>query len=193
MPEPIKDLLELEIKNKRRVWKPFMEKYNCQTICELGVFDGFNFMLMIEHNPKEAVAVDSWISDGNPARTDSGYPQEKLTEQFENFKKMTADKPFVKLYREYTFDAVKHFPDEYFDLIYIDADHTYEGCKKDMEDWWPKVKKGGFFTGDDYTRKRAKYTGVVFGVVEAVNEFGKTNNLTVHELTRHGWAIIKPL
>lgn len=189
IPQPIIDLRELEIKNKRRVWKPFMEKYNCQRIAELGVFDGFNFNLMTEHSPEVAVAVDSWISDGNAARNDCGLTQQKLDEQYDNFKKSL--KPFTKLYREYTFEAVKRFPDEYFDLIYIDADHSYEGVKKDMEDWWPKLKKGGFFTGDDYTNKRAKYTGVVFGVVEAVNEFAKKRGLTVYNLTRHGWAILK--
>lgn len=191
MPPAIEDLRAVEIKHKRRVWIDFMEKYNCQTIAELGVFEGYNFMLMVEHNPKVAVAVDSWIVDGNPARADSGYPQERLNEQYDNFVKMIADKPFAHLFRGYTFDVVKNFPDEYFDLIYIDADHSYEGVKKDLEDWWPKLKKGGFFTGDDYTNNRAKYTGVVFGVVPAVNEFVKKVNKEVYELTQRGWAILK--
>jgi hypothetical protein len=185
------DLNAVELKHKRRVWRPFMEKYNLQVICELGVFNGENFMKMIEHNPKVAVAVDSWIVDGNVARADSGYPQEQLNDQYEKFVKMIADKPFAHLYREYTFEAVKNFPDEYFDLIYIDADHTYEGCKKDLEDWWPKMKKGGFFTGDDYSHSIAKFTGVKFGVVEAVNEFAAKHNLQVYELTSHGWMLIK--
>jgi len=192
IPQWVEDLRNLEIRHRRRVWKPFMEKYNCQTICELGVFEGINFMRMIEHAPKVAVGVDSWIVDGNVARADSGYPQEVLTQQHDNFVKMIADKPFAHLFREYTFDAVKNFPDNYFDLIYIDADHTYEGVKKDLEDWWPKMKSGGFFTGDDYSRYRAKHTGVVFGVVEAVNEFAKSLDLPVYELSQHGWAIQKP-
>ena len=102
------------------------------------------------------------------------------------------DHPEVRLCRQYTFDAVKNFPDSYFDLIYIDADHTYEGCIQDMELWWPKVKSGRFFTGDDYSKYRAKVTGVVFGVVEAVNEFATKQGVQVYELPRHGWAMIKP-
>ncbi len=190
-PQWVSDLTSVEIRRKRRVWKPFMEKYNCQKIAELGVFEGFNFNLMIEHNPEVAVGVDMWINDGVVARNDCGYPQERLNSMHQCVLDMTKDKPFVNIMRMYTHDAVKFFPDEYFDLIYIDADHTYEGCKADIEAWYPKLRKGGFFTGDDYTRYRAKYTGVIFGVVEAVNEFGKKQGLPVYELSQHGWSMTK--
>ena len=191
IPQSIIDLVELDIKNKRRVWKPFMEKYNCQRIAEIGVFEGYNFNLMIEHNPEVAVGVDMWIDDGVASRNDCGRTQEKLNEMHDSVIEATKNKSFVKILRMYSDVAAKLFPDEYFDLIYVDADHSYEGCKKDLEAWWTKVKKGGFFTGDDYTNKRAKYTGVVFGVVQAVDEFAKARGLTVYTLPRHGWAILK--
>jgi hypothetical protein len=191
IPVWVEELRGVEIKHRRRVWKPFMEKYNIQKIAEIGVFEGFNFNLMIEHNPEVAVGVDMWIDDGIIARNDCGYPQERLNGMYNSVMESVKDKPFAKIMRMYTVDAAKFFPDEYFDLIYIDADHTYEGCKADMEAWWPKLKKGGFFTGDDYSRYRAKHTGVVFGVIEAVDEFAKNNGVAVHELSQHGWAIEK--
>lgn len=191
VPQWVEDLRAVEIKNKRRVWRYFMEKYNCQKIAEVGVFEGFNFNLMIEHSPEVAVGVDMWIDDGVVARNDCGYPQEILNGMYNSVLESIKDKPFARIMRMYTVDAAKFFPDEYFDLVYVDADHSYQGCKEDLEAWWPKVKKGGFFTGDDYTRNRAKYTGVVFGVIEAVQEFSTNVNLPVYELTRHGWAIQK--
>lgn len=187
------DLQNLKSKNRKRIWKPLMEKYGCQLICELGVREGENFDLMIEHRPKEALAVDAWIDDGVSSRNDLGFPQEILDSQYKNFSKRMADKPFVKICRQYTFEAVKHFPDEYFDLIYIDADHTYEGCLRDIMDWFPKVKKGKFLTGDDYfINGMVPKTGVRFGVVEAVKEFVKDSNLKVYGMPLFGWAIIKP-
>lgn len=191
MDTPFEDLTNVEIKNKRRVWKPFMEKYNIQRIAEIGVFEGFNFGLMIEHKPEVAVGVDMWIDDGIIARNDCGYPQERLNAMHNAVMEQVKDKPFVKIMRMYTTEAAKFFPDEYFDLVYIDADHTYEGCKADLEAWYPKVKKGGFFTGDDYSRYRAKHTGVVFGVIEAVDEFAKKIGKEARELSQHGWMIIK--
>ncbi len=193
IPEAIRDLQNLEITNYRRVWRPFMEKYNCQVIGELGVFQGANFDLMIDHNPQVAIAIDSWRDDGEISRNDMGYTQEELNNQYRDFAFRMAYKPFVKIYREHTYDAFVHFPDNYFDLAYVDADHSYDGCLKDVECWYPKIKPGKFFVGDDYRSARASKTGVKFGVIEAVNKFAKENNLEVYELPRYGWAIIKPL
>lgn len=49
------------------------------------------------------------------------------------------------------------------DLIYIDGDHTYEGCKSDIELYLPKAKK--IICGDDYTDRFP-------GVIKAADEIG---------------------
>lgn len=190
--EKIEDLRGLQIKHKVRIWKPYMEKYNCQVVGELGVFTGGNFRRMIEHRPQVAVAVDAWKADAVISRNDSGLTQEEKDCQYTDFVVDMQHKPFVKVCRGYTFEMVLQFPDNYFDLLYIDADHTYEGCSKDLRDWWPKMKSGGAFTGDDYRHGRARPTGVRFGVIEAVTEFSQKNGVSAFELPRHGWAIIKP-
>jgi len=190
-PQAIKDLNALRIRRNYRDWQPFIEKYNVQSICEIGVRASQNFRRMLAGKPKIAVGVDSWIEDGNPAHNDCAFPQEQLDGECEYFKSLMMIDPAIRLYRMYSHEAVKNFPDEYFDLIYIDADHSYEGIKQDLEDWWPKVKKGGFFTGDDYSNSVAKQTGVRFGVVKAVNEFAIKNGLYVHPITQKGWCIIK--
>lgn len=187
----IEDLQKVRWKRKHYVWEPFMRKYNCNIICEIGVCRGNNFREMIKHNPKVAVAVDSWVDDGAVSRNDGGYSQEELNKQYEDFKKSMSDKPFVKIYREYSFDAVKNFEGNYFDLVYIDADHSYKGCLRDINDWYPKVLKGRFLLGDDYRIYEGKRPGVSFGVIEAVNTFAKKNNLEFFELRNFGWGIIK--
>lgn len=169
-------------------WEPFMRKYHCDTICELGVCKGTNFSEMIKHEPQLAIAVDSWIEDGIVSRNDGRYSQEELDKQYQHFTDNVRDKPFVRIYRDYTFNIAKNFSDNYFDLIYIDADHTYEGCLRDITDWYPKVKKGRFLLGDDY---RVSEYRIKFGVIEAVNEFAKNNNIEFFELPNYGWGIIK--
>lgn len=58
-------------------------------------------------------------------------------------------------------DAAKQFPDRYFDFVFIDADHSYEGCKADIKAWWPKAKT--WLCGHDYNlagvEKAVKMTG----------------------------------
>jgi predicted O-methyltransferase YrrM len=98
------------------------------------------------------------------------------------------------------------FPDEHFDFVYIDADHSYEGVVRDMKAWWPKVKKGGLFCGDDYipddgdiwltgSGKEPVYAGK-FGVRKAVNEFMAKNDLKVYSTTSEPywrqWYTFKP-
>jgi len=189
--EKIKDLQELGMRNKIRQWEPFMRKHGCNIIAEVGVSKGRNFLSMIEHEPKVAIAVDSWVEDGTPSRNDRGYTQQVLDEQYAYMKKLSEERPFIKVYREYSFNVVKGFSDDYFDFVYIDADHTYNGCLKDINDWYPKVKKGGVLVGDDYIERTVPWTGVEFGVINAVNTFIKDNDLTVFELPRYGWGILK--
>jgi len=61
--------------------------------------------------------------------------------------------PNVKLrhVNELSKDAAPMFPDEYFDWVYIDGLHTYEGVRSDVELFWPKVSPGGIFSGHDFS------------------------------------------
>ena len=88
-------------------------------------------------------------------------------------------------------DVVKKFKDNSLDFIYIDALHTYEGCKKDIKLWWPKLKKGGLFSGHDYINGRLPEGN--FGVKKAVDEFVKKYNLNlfITDETWPTWYTIK--
>ncbi len=192
--EKIECLKSLYVKRAFREWKPFMEKYQCDTICEIGVREGFNFQNMIKHGPKLAVAIDCWLDDGTPSRNDSCGSQAELDKQYNDFKTLVSDKSFVKIYRDYSYNAVKEFPDEYFDFIFIDADHTYEGCKRDILDWYPKVKKGGVLCGHDYVHRRVPTVkGIItFGVIEAVDEWVVNNKIpNLFFLKPSTWGVIK--
>lgn len=63
--------------------------------------------------------------------------------------------------------ASKLYRNNSIDVIYIDADHSYESVKSDLEAWFTKIKSGGFICGHDY-----KADGDVWpGVTKAVDEF----------------------
>jgi len=89
-----------------------------------------------------------------------------LKKYFKNNKK-------IKIIKKSSLNASKLFKNESIDIIFIDADHSYEGVKKDISLWLPKVKVGGFLTGHDY--------GLGFyGVINAVNEKLGVDNISIN-------------
>ena len=46
--------------------------------------------------------------------------------------------------------ASRFFADKSIDWVHLDARHDYESVKADIATWLPKVKPGGWLSGDDY-------------------------------------------
>lgn len=46
------------------------------------------------------------------------------------------------------------------DLVFIDADHSYEGCAADIDAWRGAVKPGGWLGGHDYRNPDPRFGGV---------------------------------
>jgi len=55
-----------------------------------------------------------------------------------------------------------------FDLVFLDAMHTYEDVKYDIERWWPRVRNGGIMAFHDYGHDN--YPGVKQAVDEKFGE-----------------------
>lgn len=56
------------------------------------------------------------------------------------------------------------------DVLFVDGDHTYEGCKADFERYSPFVKTGGYVVFDDYTQENNPANGVR-KVVEEIKDW----------------------
>jgi predicted O-methyltransferase YrrM len=46
--------------------------------------------------------------------------------------------------------ASRLFGDNSLDWVHLDARHDYESLKADIQAWLPKLKRGGWLSGDDY-------------------------------------------
>lgn len=69
---------------------------------------------------------------------------------------------------------IPKMPDGYFDVVYIDGDHGYEGVKRDIKVVLPKLKANGVLIFNDYTVWSAA-TMQHCGVARAVHEFVRDN------------------
>jgi hypothetical protein len=81
---------------------------------------------------------------------------------------------YIRPVRSDSAEAAGAYLDGSLDFVFIDADHSYEGVRRDLAAWWPKVKPTGVLAGHDYDEK---------GVRKAVDEFVEAHHLKVQ--SRH--------
>lgn len=142
------------------------------TVAEIGSFCGVSSEVLALHCNK-IYCIDTWndwSGDGIIL---------KAMEKFDNMKSMYSHVEKLHMTGE---SGSKLFPDESFDLVYIDASHWYDDVIFDIKTWLPKIKKGGYLSGHDYV------SGI--DTFRAVNDFfGKTHSITVYPDS--SWVIKK--
>jgi len=80
--------------------------------------------------------------------------------------------------------AADGFDDESVDFCYVDAGHSYEAVSNDLTAWWPKMRPGSMFAGDDYTKGYP-------GVQKAVWDFFGSRDIKIRRAGRC-WLVTKP-
>lgn len=140
--------------------------------CEIGVYDG-NFSERIEKicKPQKLYLVDPWeeLKERSEKKYTQGYQDKRYDIVINKFNKQISSGKVI-IVEQKSDKAALNFKDYFFDFIYIDGDHDYEQVKKDINNYYPKVKQGGFLCGDDYQIK---------SVCQAVDEFAKEKNIEV--------------
>jgi hypothetical protein len=135
---------------------------------EIGVKTGaFSEEILRIAKPSRLYLIDPWLPD--PNRLVKPSPEKRYQMTRDRLARQINDGTAI-IVRERSRDAVTHFADAFFDWIYIDGDHRYEAVKRDLEDYFPKVKPRGLMLCDDY-----HYAGHWDdGVTRAVDEFMRT-------------------
>jgi len=159
--------------------------------CEIGVWKGATSITLLKTFPNLHLhMIDPWQSNWmkGPIRCDG--PQE-LLDKISNL--VCSDTKFAEerrtIIRKTGTEAVVDFEDDSLDFVFIDANHFYEHIKQDLNDWWPKVKPGGIFSGHDYNAKSEKIG--IWGVKKAVDEFAEFHKLDVRRGRMQLWSIQK--
>lgn len=166
---------------------------------EIGVFKGETSKFILQNWNGKLYMVDVWKGLETEQYEDSSnhsIHQTALKETVDNIKGFENRGIMIRATSQ---EASNLFTDESLDWIWIDANHAYDYVREDIEIWFPKLKKGGLFSGHDYINmdwyndpnflknKKDKYiysnTGYyhgVFGVNPAVDEFAKKNNYQIN-------------
>lgn|SRR3990167_2466930 len=158
----------------------WLRELNMKKGVEVGVEKGVYSHLICEINSQMTL----WGVD--PYEKYDGYreykDQAEMNWIFEEMKKKLAS-PIkhgqFHIVRKKSMDALADFADESLDFVYIDANHEFNYPLKDIEGWYPKVKKGGILAGHDYVR----HAQMEFTVKDGLKEFTLKNNI-------HPWFIL---
>jgi hypothetical protein len=160
--------------NLRTSFKKFLDlkKEGELTAVEVGVWEGENSLYMLLACPNLVLhLVDAWDNivtwTGGPLQPKMYMKSIQRNAEY-NLTVLQNCSEHIWFTKKNSIESAKIYPNEYFDYVYIDGDHSHDAVKKDLVTWWPKLKKGGIFAGHDLSMDEVR---------TAVDWFVKENNL----------------
>lgn len=167
------------------VFSDLINKYDLKIGVEIGVSTGGHSNAILERtNVTSLISIDPWETNpslhmAHPVMFDVLHL--RVTARLKRYGSRSI------VIRNYSYNVVQQFEDASLDFVFVDGDHNYEAVKKDLHDWYGKVRSGGLMGGDDYATSWP-------GVPQAVNEFFAHLQIPVHqdEGQPRIWWIVKP-
>ena len=169
--------------DSEETWKRILEN---SIGVEIGVWKGDSSDKFLRR-ARHMHLVDSW-SPVSYENSDEHGNYENYLKRYSELVGSNDPKDFQKYYNNIYNSVVERFKDrsitihrmsseqffktftEKVDWVYVDGDHSYEGCLKDLRNCLKILKPTGIIFGDDYTNKP--------GVYQAVNQFIAETNLS---------------
>ncbi len=141
------------------------------TIAEIGSFAGESAQIFLNGSAKKLYAIDLWMPITYNEKSERigvrpHIAEAKFDQRLETW--LSEGKDVVKLKMD-MMDALSHVADHSLDLLYIDAEHTYEAVMAAVRAWLCKIKPGGFLAGHDYS---SYHKPVMKAVDELAERFG---------------------
>lgn len=139
------------VEPKREFWIEHMvKKLDLRYGCELGVWKGRTFLHLLKTCPDLfLIGVDLWAPqpDNDGPENYLDWPHEenerKVRQEAARFGKR------AKIYKMWTRDSRHLIQNESLDFVFIDADHSTESVRQDLEWYLPKLKPNGWIIGHD--------------------------------------------
>ena len=151
--EKMKTILDkLEGKNygDRSLWIKNISKYigNGKGV-EVGVFKGDFSKQILQSWEGTLYMVDVWKGLGEEYIdiSNHNFHTEAYKETMDNISGFEDRGIMIRASSKV---ASEMFEDESLDFVFIDANHAYDFVVEDIKLWYPKLKKGGMFSGHDY-------------------------------------------
>jgi predicted O-methyltransferase YrrM len=132
-------------------------------IIEIGSWKGRSTRALADNTFGEVYAVDTWKGTYNEPIHEKELLGKSPDWLLNEFKSNMSDLFNVNIIQGLSVDVAKQLSNLRFDMVFIDAGHTYQEVREDILSWYPLVTKGGLLSGHDYISEWP-------GVIEAVDE-----------------------
>jgi hypothetical protein len=122
-------------------------------IVELGVFRGeFANEIYSRMNPKELYLVDIWEGSSGSGDKDGNnhITIDNMEHVYYDLREKYKKSFNVQVIRKNTTNFLNSCADNSFDMIYVDADHSYNAVTSDLELSFNKLQNTGILCGHDY-------------------------------------------
>ena len=152
-------------------FEKFLAPYKGHTelqFLQLGAYTGDASLWMLQNiltdESSHLTDIDTWMGSDEEEhdKLDFKAVEEAYDYQTRGFKNVTK-------FKGTTIEWLKAAPFEYYDFIYVDADHTAPAVLVDAELSWLSLKSGGLLAFDDYQWNLGK--GDVFNPKPAIDTF----------------------
>ena len=110
------------------------------SVAEIGSWKGRSTTVLLEGCDGLVTAVDNWTGHDPSC---NGYLEATaaVEDVYETFCQNVRGYRNLIIERGDSVDNAAKINDKTVDFVFIDAEHTYEGCKADIEAWLPKARK----------------------------------------------------
>ena len=123
------------------------------SVVELGVFKGeFATEMYNRLKPSQLYLVDIWEGEFGSGDKDGNnhVTVRDMNEVYREILNRYKDDYTVNVKRCSTTDFLQSCQNDTFDMVYVDADHSYEAVTSDLQLSFNKLRDGGILAGHDY-------------------------------------------
>ncbi len=138
--------------DQRRVIIDLVRQNGWKRGAEIGVLKGKTLFSVLDACPElHMIGVDQWkvlpLRDVENAETYSDFDMSAI--ELDVCRKMGRYNGRCLIFKGDSVSQAKRVEDGSLDFVFIDADHTEDGVRRDIEAWAPKVRSGGMILGHD--------------------------------------------
>lgn len=154
-----------------------------RVVVELGCYEGKTSAALAENTDGIVYSIDPFIA--GRARISYGH---LIAKTYCKRKKLQN----LKLIKGMSYEVGRTFTKK-IDFLFVDANHSYDAIKRDWEEWFPKIKRGGIIALHDckqapcspgYLGSMQFYADYLSRLTE-VQEIGSIDSLVVFRRTCH--------